>query len=77
MLANKVHRVTVHRWIRRFNQNGSANARKSFGRRRTRTTKRVIKLIERRVSGLKVQEKIGQPWQRIVHRFFLFLESKS
>ena len=44
MLANKVHRVTV----RRFNQSGSVNARKSSGRRRTGTTKRVIQLIERR-----------------------------
>ena len=49
MLANKVHRVTVHRWIRRFNQSGSVNARKLSGRRRTGTATRGIKLIERRV----------------------------
>ena len=51
MLANKVYRVIVHRWIRRFNQSGSVNARKSSGRRCTGTSKRVIKLIERRVKS--------------------------
>ena len=32
MLADKVHRVTVHRWTQRFNQGGSVTGRKSFRR---------------------------------------------
>ena len=76
MLANKVHRVTVHRWIRRFNQSGSVNARKSSGRRRTGTTKRVIKLIERRVRSQSTRK----DWRTMAKDFLsvpFFLESKS
>ncbi|CAF1610322.1 unnamed protein product [Rotaria magnacalcarata] len=50
-LANKVHHVTIHRGIQRFNQSGLVNARKSSGRRRTGRTKRLINLVKRRITS--------------------------
>ena len=67
MLANKVHGVTV----RRFNQSGSVNARTSSGRRRTGTTKRVIKLIVKSQSTRKDWRTMAKDFLSVL----FFLES--
>ena len=48
-LTNRVHHVTVHQWIGRFNQSASVNGHKSSGRQHTERTKRLINLIKRSV----------------------------
>ena len=47
MLANKVHRTTVHRRIQRFNQSGSVDAHVSPGRRQSGRTKISINLVKK------------------------------
>ncbi|CAF2127356.1 unnamed protein product [Rotaria magnacalcarata] len=56
MLANKVHRTTVHRWIQRFNQSGSVDAHVSPGRRRTGRTKRLINLVKKRINSQRARK---------------------
>ena len=48
VLANKVHRITVHQ---RFSQSGPVNRPKSFGRQRTGRTKSLANLVKRPVKS--------------------------
>src|ERR1700722_5916682 len=50
-LANKVHRATIYRWIRRYDQSGSLVAGKSTGRIRSGRTKRLINLVVKRMKS--------------------------
>src|SRR4051794_40521451 len=50
-LANKVHRATIYRWIRRYDQSGSLVAGKSTGRSRSGRTKRLINLVAKRITS--------------------------
>jgi transposase len=47
LLANKVHRTTIHRWISRFKQSSSIGVRTTSGRPKTGRTKRLIGLVEK------------------------------
>ncbi len=51
LLANKVHRTTILRWTRQYDQTGSFCARKSTGRKRSGRTKRLINLVKRRLAS--------------------------
>jgi transposase len=45
LLTNKVHRTTIHRWIRQYQQSGSIDVKKNAGRPKTGRTKKLINLV--------------------------------
>lgn len=51
LLANTVHRSTVDRWIRKFEQSGSIQVKKRSGRPQTGRTKRLINLVKKRLAS--------------------------
>jgi hypothetical protein len=51
MLANKVHRDTVHRWIKDHENPQRVANRKPPGRQRTVRTKRLINCVKKRLSS--------------------------
>ncbi|CAF4293584.1 unnamed protein product [Rotaria sp. Silwood2] len=57
MLAGKVHRATVNRWIQRYKQSGSIGVKKKSGRPRTARTKRLINLVNKRLNS-KIPRKV-------------------
>ncbi|CAF1250856.1 unnamed protein product [Rotaria sordida] len=50
-LANKVHRSTIHRWLRRYKKSGSINVKPRSGRPRTGRTKKFINQVKRRLDS--------------------------
>ncbi|CAF3867486.1 unnamed protein product [Rotaria sp. Silwood1] len=46
LLANKVYRATIHRWICQYDRTGSFRAGKPTGRKRNGRTKRLVNLEE-------------------------------
>lgn len=51
LLANKVHRTTVHRWIHQYQQSGSIDVKQKSGRPKTGRTKRLINLVKKRLGS--------------------------
>jgi transposase len=51
LLANKVHRSTVDRWIHQYQQSGSIAVKPKSGRPRTGRTKRLINLVKKRLDS--------------------------
>lgn len=49
LLANKVHRSTIDRWLRRYQQSGSLEAKPKSGRPKNGRTKRLINLVKKRL----------------------------
>ncbi|CAF3503406.1 unnamed protein product [Rotaria socialis] len=56
LLANKGHRSTIDRWIRRYKQSGSIGVNLKSGRPKTARTKRLINLVKKRLDS-KVSRK--------------------
>ena len=51
LLADKLHRTTVHRWLDRFESSGSVGVKKKSGRPKTDRTKRLINLVRKRLES--------------------------
>ena len=51
LLANKVHRSTIDRWLYRYKQSGSIYVKKKSGRPRTGRTKKRIYLVKKRLDS--------------------------
>ncbi|CAF5048993.1 unnamed protein product [Rotaria sp. Silwood1] len=51
LLANKVYRATIHRWICQYDRTGSFRAGKPTGRKRNGRTKRLVNLVKKRISS--------------------------
>ena len=51
LLANKVHRSTIDRWLRRYRQSGSFEVKPKTGRPKTGRTKRLINLVQKRIQS--------------------------
>jgi hypothetical protein len=51
LLANKVHRSTIDRWLTRYRQSGSFEAKPKSGRPKAGRTKRLINLVQKRLDS--------------------------
>jgi transposase len=51
LLANKVDRTTIHRWLCRYKQSGLISVKSKSGRPRTGRTKRLINLVKKRLDS--------------------------
>ena len=51
LLVNKVYRSTIDRWLRRYQQSGSFEAKPKSGRSKTVRTKRLINLVKKRLDS--------------------------
>ena len=51
LLADKVHRSTIHRWLDRFESSGSVGVKKKSGRSKTDRTKRLINSVRKRLES--------------------------
>ena len=51
LLANKVHRSTIDRWLRRYQQTGSFQLKPKLGRPKTGRTKRLNNLVKKRLDS--------------------------
>ena len=51
LLANKVHRSTIDRWLARYRQSGSFEAKPKSGRPKTGRTKRLINFVQKRLDS--------------------------
>jgi transposase len=49
LLANKVHRSTIDRWLHRYKQSGSISVKSKSGRPRTGRTKQRIYFVKKRL----------------------------
>lgn len=61
LLANKVHRTTVHRWIHQYQQSGSIDVKQKSGRPKTGRTKRLINLVKKGLVPTFL-EKVCEQW---------------
>ena len=48
-LANNLHRSTIDRWLRRYQQTGSFQSKPKLGRAKTGRTKRLNNLVKKRL----------------------------
>ena len=51
LLANKLDRSTIHRWICQYKQSGSVNVMPKPGRPRRGRTKRLVNLVKKRLDS--------------------------
>ena len=51
LLANNVHRSTIDRWLRRYQQTGSFEPKPKLGRPKTGRTKRLKNLVKKRLDS--------------------------
>ena len=51
LLANKVHRNTIDRWLHRYKQSGSIYAKRKPGRPKTGRTKQCISYVKKRLDS--------------------------
>ena len=51
LLANKVHRSTIDRWLRRYQQTGSFEPKPKLGRLKTGRTKQLNNLVKKRLDS--------------------------
>ena len=51
LLANKVHRSTIDRWLHRYKQSGSIYVKRKLGRPKTGRTKQCISYVKKRLDS--------------------------
>jgi hypothetical protein len=51
LLANMVHRSTIDRWVRRYQESGSFEVKPKSGRPKTGRTKKIINLVKKRLDS--------------------------
>lgn len=64
LLGNKVHHITIHRWLSQFKESGEIEVKKKFGRPKTGRTKRLINLVKNGLI-LMLIEKLYERWPKI------------